>query len=80
MAKTTDKTPEQAESQKLVVKVGFSACEDGCVVNTYAPGEYDDLPAVALEHGLAISAFSDDSVELAKAALESAKLQQSSEE
>lgn len=72
MAKATDKKEEQTQTEpveqqeKLVVINGFSACEDGCVVNTYEPGEYDSLPAVALEHGLAINAFDESSVEFAK--------------
>lgn len=72
MAKATEKKDEQVEAQveakapKLVVVSGFSACEDGCVVNTYEPGEYETLPVVALEHGLAINAFDEASVEFAK--------------
>lgn len=82
---TTQKEQEQLAqddqeqvTKKIAVITGFSACEDGCVVNTYLPGEYESLPPVALEHGLAISAFSDESVEIAKAALAEAK--QKSEE
>ncbi len=75
MSKTT--TPEVKEPQvtKLTIITGFTACEDGCVVNTYEPGEYETLPAVALEHGLAIKAFSEDSIKFAESALAVAKPQ-----
>ncbi len=66
-------TEQQKPALKLTVLNGFSACEDGCVVNTYEPGEYESLPAVALEHGLAIGAFSDETVQLAQDALDQAK-------
>lgn len=75
MSKTTATEVKEQQVTKLTVITGFSACEDGCVVTTYEPGEYETLPAVALEHGLAIKAFSEDCIKLAEAALAVAKSQ-----
>lgn len=58
---------------KLVVVSGFSACEDGCVVTTYEPGEYENLPPIALEHGVAIGAFDEASEKDAKEIVEALK-------
>jgi hypothetical protein len=55
------------------VVTGFSACEDGCIVTTYEAGEYDELPPVALEHGVAIEAFDKASLDAAKSILEALK-------
>ncbi len=75
MSKTTAPEVKEPQVTKLIVIAGFSACEDGCVVTTYEPGEYETLPLVALEHGLAIKAFSEDSIKLAESALAVVKSQ-----
>lgn len=65
---------------KLVVIAGFSACEDGCIVTTYEPGEYEELPPVALEHGVAIGAFDEESSKVAKALVNAAKAEAKAKE